>query len=62
MGTTWGVLLLLCHPEKDLKGGRTESTPTTPTKDQKAPSGTANRITHKGEGKTAPQKWEQAVT
>lgn len=54
MGKTWWVLLLLCHPEKDLKGGRTDSTATTPTRDQKAESGIANRITHKGEGKTAP--------
>lgn len=26
MGKTWWVLLLLSHPEKDLKGGRTDST------------------------------------
>lgn len=31
-------------------------------KDQKADSGIANRITHKGEGKTAALKWEQALT
>lgn len=49
------VLLLLCHPEKDLKAGRTGSTPPTPTRDQKADSGIANRAAHKGEGKTPPE-------
>lgn len=49
-------------PEKDLKGGRTDSPPPTPTRDQKAECGIANRTAHKGEGKTAPQKWEQAPT
>lgn len=33
-----------------------------PTRDQNADNGIANRITHKGEEKKAPQKWEQAVT
>lgn len=55
MGITWWVLLLLCHPEKDLKAGRTGSTPPTPTRDQKADSGIANRAAHKGEGKTPPE-------
>lgn len=42
-------------PRKEfIKGGRKDSTPPTPTRDQKAESGTANRITHKGEGKTTP--------
>lgn len=35
IGTTCWVLLLLCHPEKDLKGGRTDSTPSTPNKGSK---------------------------
>lgn len=59
LGTTWWVLLLLCHPGKDLKAGRTGSTPPTPTRDQKADTGIANRTAHKGKGKTTPQKWEQ---
>lgn len=42
-------------PRKEfIKGGRKDSTPPTPTRDQKAESGIANRITHKGEGKTTP--------